>query len=238
MRRSRPSERKPCQACGGEKLPGQGQKYCAECAELAKWRIQRKRDARAILRRQPCVDCGGRKEPGHGRRVCKMCAAKRRGVRHCLHCPAVIEPPARLCPTCKAEAIKKRRAFDAARHKRYRQTHKLRKRKPLTAAQKQDRHIDYRRRHGETGGRRTLSQERYVKAYGSGKSKATTIDVGPIHDLMAGMSDIGIQRMCENLNLHRNRLLKAKRISIVIADRICVYLGLPLSLVYGEEAAA
>jgi hypothetical protein len=232
MPRKHRSAPKPCERCGGEKLPGQGQRYCADCHELAQWATARKRKTRVVKSRQPCVDCGGIKEPGHGRRVCLRCAKRRRGQRRCLHCRVAIEVPRRLCPSCKAEALAKRRRFDNERNKRYRATHPRPNRKPLTPAQKEDRHFDYRHRNGESGGRRVLSQETYDKRYGNGKSKRGSLPVGPILGLLEDVDGDVLARMCETLHVHPDRLRKAERISVVTADRICVYLGMPMSLVF------
>jgi hypothetical protein len=239
MPRKHRSAPKPCERCGGEKLPGQGQRYCADCHELAQWATARKRKTRVVKSRQPCVDCGGIKEPGHGRRVCLRCAKRRRGQRRCLHCRVAIEVPRRLCPSCKAEALAKRRRFDNERNKRYRATHPKPKRKPLTKAQNEDRHFNYRQREGENGGRRTLSQAEYVKRYGTGTSKTAVVPVGPlVAPLAAYMAEVPETAAAEIANTSPRRIAQILKgegvVSVITADKLCVLLGLPFSLLYGE----
>jgi len=113
-----------CEKCGrAPKVPGQGQRFCVDCKAAAEWAAARKRQTRVVRDRRPCVICGGVKDPGKGRDFCLKCKAARRKVRRCMRCPAEIPFPKKLCESCKAESVRKRREYDIARHRRYREKH-------------------------------------------------------------------------------------------------------------------
>lgn len=232
----RPSQSKPCEKCGGVKRPGQGQRYCQECYELAVWRAETKEKGRRLMSRQPCIDCGGRKEPGHGKRLCAKCKAKRRIPRYC-RCGVQIEPPKRLCPACKLEAIAKRRDYDRARHRLYRQTHRI-KRKPLTLAERQNVRINYRLRRERNG------QGPARKPPGPWRPGAR--DHVPVDPLLPFLRERAVNEpigaFAEDAGVRPNTVEAVLRgetptILLASADRLCVALGLTLSLLYPDVAA-
>lgn len=113
------------------------------------------------------------------------------------------------------------------------------KRDPVRRAKRRENQRFSARLRAEQQGRpmAPVSEEVYVKRYGDGKSKAGSLPVAPILELLAGFDELTAGRMCEELGIHRHRVLSSvDRISLVTADRICVYLGVPLSLVYQEAA--
>lgn len=233
MRHDRP---KGCQKCGAPKVPGQGQRYCADCKELADWERDRKRKTRVVRDRQPCMICGGVKEPGHGRKFCERCIEQRRHKWVCRGCGVPVPYLRQRCDACKAESRARWAKRAVERHRLYRATHPAPKRKPLTDAQKQDRRMEYRRIKGETGGRRHLSEELYVQRYGNGKSKGNSLPTGPLLSLCDRLDEDALRRICAQLNINFRRLRREPRISLANADRLCVELGTTLTLVYGGAA--
>lgn len=221
---------KPCEGCGGEKRPGQGVRYCAECAEIAKWRNTRKLHAYAVVARQPCKGCGGRKEPGHGRRFCARCATKRRGMRTCMSCPAIIDVPMRKCPTCRAVAVAKRREYDKARHRRYRATHKPRRRR-TTLKEKENHRINYRLRNGG------VTRKPPGTWYGGMRSH---IDAAPlVPHLLDRLQHTPVTLLGEVSGVRAMTITEiiegqARTVLLASADRLCVALGLQLTTLYGD----
>lgn len=113
------------------------------------------------------------------------------------------------------------------------------RRDPVRAAARREGQRFSARLRAEQKGRpmKPLSEAEYVKRYGDGKSRAGSLPVAPILELLEGFDTVTAGRMCDELGIHRHRLLVGgERISVVTADRICVYLGVPLSLVYQEAA--
>jgi hypothetical protein len=141
---------KPCENCGAPKVPGQGQRYCAECKELAQWRKEHRERALAVAERHPCEDCGRRKEPGHGRRVCLRCgerrkaakAARRKAQRRycCRMCGVETGVPWATCRVCRLRSRLRRKQ----RMKLYRERYDRKRRRRSSKAARELRRMDYR----------------------------------------------------------------------------------------------
>jgi hypothetical protein len=227
-------ERKPCEKCGGTKRPGQGQRYCEDCYQAARWRAERRRSTRVVRDREPCQRCGGKKEPGHGRRFCERCLKVKHQTRRCRDCDIEIAFPKKLCELCKAVAVAKRRAYDIERHRLYRETHPTRPRvRPkATVADREDQRIRYRLRAEQAG--RSVGPAR-VTPRSRERTEVPTAPLLPyLHKWLAEGSVTVLGEIAKVRPYDISRVAEGRITSIRLAqaDKLCVALGLHFDNVY------
>lgn len=224
-----------CEKCNrAPKVPGQGQRYCADCKEAAEWARTRKRETRAVVTRRPCLMCGGVKEPGHGRDFCLKCKAKRRKKRTCMSCPAEIEAPARKCTRCRALAAEAKRQYERERHRRNRKLH------PEWYAKRRKRYKDNqgaRMRHrlrAEKAGRPIAP----VSVLPHNNGGATYYPAAPLVPFMrqyvaeADVTVLGEAAHVRALTLTQVLNGEITELRDFQADRLCMAMGLQMSNVY------
>jgi hypothetical protein len=222
---------KRCFRCGGPCAP---QKIlCAECKELAEW----KRRTRHRSKRKPCVDCGGPKPPGQRRRVCDRCLKKRAEVPRCRCCGVrpVRQKFANLCVECKREAEQRLRERRRARNAEYRKQRKV-KRGPADP----ETHRMGNRLRAEQAGRwiEPVAPEVYARRYGTGRgARQPHLPADPLLPLLADVFDPGAIAEAAGLSdsfVERIIHGRIKAVAVPDADRLCIALGLPLTLVYPD----
>lgn len=233
----------PCK-CGAPKLPGQGQRYCAECKELARWRAERKRSTRVVRKRDPCADCGGIKPPGHGRRVCDKCsaqrraakAARRRAKRHycCRMCGVETGIPWATCRICHLRSRYRRKQ----RMKAYRASWDRKHRGRQNRAKREARKMDYRLKRERDGKPVT---RRPPNGYAPGRYNGAYAQISAeplLPHLSHRLSDTSSTALGEVANVDPYKIecivqSKTATIALASADRLCVALGVPFVELYG-----
>lgn len=229
----------PCQGCGGQKLPGQGQRYCADCKENADWRRKRKRSTRVIQERHPCLACGGRKEPGHGRQYCVRCAAKvyknrrrwRHHQRYCRNCQTPIPSARVICDACKLAALERRRQRQII----YRKRNAAKRRRKLSARDRETRRIRYRLNRERAG--RPVTR----RSPGGWRDRGANAQISaePLLPLLERrLADTPVTVLGDVARVSPYRLEaivqgKAATLAMQSADRLCVALGVAFESVYG-----
>jgi hypothetical protein len=89
--------------------------------------------------------------------------------------------------------------------------------------------------------KRELTFEEYQARYGTGFGSATTVPAEPLRELVRRSVQIeGTMELADRAHVSDKRIREIlsghEQISLVTADRLCVALGLPLSLVYQDAA--
>jgi hypothetical protein len=253
-----------CARCGAPKPSGRGRKLCDDCREISTWRNKRKARARTVTHRLPCEKCGGVKEPGHGRRFCKACAAPPpRLCRNCdteIKPPAQLCDPCRARSRERQRERDRIRCRDYRRRKRA-EGHRF----PRPEPDPEQRRMAYRLRAWTQGRQVSQVPERdYLVRYGNGsggKAKGLLpaaplrervfkwLDppdlIGEVTGMSTGMGGYHAlalhtrTRLSELSGVHERRIYDllsgSDRISLRNADRICVAIDVPLSLLYPEE---
>jgi len=235
---------KPC-PCGAPKLPGQGQRYCADCREARVWRAERRKVTLTVVSRKPCIDCGGIKEPGHGRRLCTKCVAKRKlaravrrkAMRHyyCRGCGVETGRPWATCDACHAKAIERRKERMKVYRARWNRTHRRRRR--MSKVERENRKIDYRLKREREGKPVTRKPPNGVlKRWDGAYVEVSAAPLLPY--LERRLSETPSTVLGEVAKVNPTRLesivqLKASTIALGAADRLCVELGVPFAELYG-----
>jgi hypothetical protein len=239
--------RKRCFRCGG---PCEAKKIlCSDCKELAEWRRAQRSKAR---RRKPCVRCGGPKGEGKRIRLCARCrAADEAPKKMCTRCRKRPKryAGAKLCEPCHQEAIVTRAAYMRKRKREEYQKAKAAgkvKARRLKRKERQrvleNQRINARLRAERRGlkGPAELDQETYERMYGTGRGHTERrLPVAPLIPFMSTIE--AIDEFADDIGVSESFVFRVltghyEAISIPDADRICVGLGVPLRLVYGEAA--
>lgn len=238
------TKRKRCFRCGG---PCEPKKIlCSDCKDLAEWRRAQRSKAR---RRKPCTRCGGPKGEGQRIRLCARCRAAD-AAKTCTRCKQRPKryPRAKLCEVCHQDALVQRAAYMRERKREeYRKAkaagklkarrHKRSERKRILENQRINSRLRAERR-GQTPA--MMDQEAYERQYGTGRGHTERrLPVAPLIPYLAEVE--AIDEFADDIGLsesfvHRVLVGNYEAISIPDADRICVGLGVPLRLVYGETA--
>jgi hypothetical protein len=85
-----------------------------------------------------------------------------------------------------------------------------------------------------------LSVESYVERYGTGFGKAPTVPAEPLAPLLrSALAEVSEASFARESDVSPRRIRDivsgvATRVSLVNADKLCVYLGLPFTLIYGD----
>jgi hypothetical protein len=234
---------KPCENCGAPKVPGQGQRYCAECKELAQWRKEHRERALAVAERHPCEDCGRRKEPGHGRRVCLRCgerrkaakAARRKAQRRycCRMCGVETGVPWATCRVCRLRSRLRRKQ----RMKLYRERYDRKRRRRSSKAARELRRMDYRLKREREGKPVTRRSAKPVSDRLNGAYAQVSVEPLVPH-LERRLSETSSVALGEIAKVNPTKLesivaMKATTIAVGAADRLCVELGVPFAELYG-----
>lgn len=234
---------KPCEACGGPKPVGRGRRMCDDCREVRHWATKTRQKVR---RRKRCGRCGGPKGPGRQRRLCDRCRREieERRVRVCVTCQTrpVRGPLARLCHECNAAARERDLIRNRARNREYRrQRAAARKASPNPNQAGNSRMWLRLRREREGRPLPVLSVEEYTGRYGHGYGQATRLPAAPLVPLIRralhSETELELAYRAEVSERRVREILSGKElVSLVTADRLCVALGVALSLVYQEAA--
>jgi hypothetical protein len=128
----------------------------------------------------------------------------------------------------------------AAERERYR---RIRQDPERHAAYKETIRMRYRLRREQDGAPvKPVSEKTYLKNYGTGVSKFKVVPIDPLLEMLreavetigegavADVSGIPARRLYDYL--HRRQA----NVSIIAADKLCVYFGTPFSLVYGDTS--
>lgn len=232
-----PKTRAPCEKCGAEKMPGRGEKFCAECKELSAWQKARKYKARVVRNRQPCMRCGGVKAPGHGRRYCDACINP--NPRLCLDCGIQIERPFLKCDACKAVTAEREKAANRVRsrerRRRRREAGITQKRNPTQLERDKETRRLLRREQRALEGRPLpeLTQAEYESRYGHGWAQNNMrLDPAPLRSYLQEVVEAeAVGPFCAGAGVSPRTFWKivhgeAESVTLMAYDRLCLQLGL------------